>query len=359
MSNHSRGQVRQLVLVEPGYLRWDFSPAPILREPDDAIVRPVAATTCDLDRLMILGRAPFTGPVALGHECVAEVLEVGPAVSELRPGQLVVVNWHISCGTCDRCRGHKPNACRLYPPGAMFGLAVGGDWGGMFSDQLRVPHAPFALSPLPADIDPIHVASAGDNLPFGYEVTVPHLQREPGAPLLIIGGSGSIGLYAVMFAAAAGSSQVDYLDTSPERLEIAEKLGARALPGPIPHKVGSYPIVVDASTSPEGLQCALRSSEREGVVTSVGSFHAEVPIPLASMYARGTHFYIGRGKGGPNVAVALDWVASGRVTPQVLVSEVQPFDMSPDVLRSPSLKPVLFRSPISSPHPIGTQENKL
>lgn len=340
--------MRELIFLAPGRLEWRAAPEPRIDGPSNAIVRPVAATTCDLDRLIIRGEAPFKGPFAIGHECVAEVLEVGERVSRFVPGDLVIVNWHISCAHCDRCSDGRPNSCRMHRPGAMYGLPGLGDWGGTFSDRIRVVEADFALTAVPRGIDPALVASAADNLPFGWEFTVPHLDQLPGADVLVMGGCGSIALYAVMFAVAAGASLVEYHDTDAGRLAIAGLLGASVVEGPPPRRAGEFPIVVDASANRESLICAFRSVAPEGVVSSVGGHFADVSLPLFEMYQRGVRFYTGRGRGGPNVRTVLDWVASGRVDPSPINSMIAPFDDAPAVLAEGTLKPVLIRPQVAS-----------
>lgn len=340
--------MRALIFIKPGQIEWRDASLPTILEATDAIVRPIAATTCDLDRLILTGRAPFQGPFAIGHECVAEVISVGPDVKSVRVGDVAVVNWHISCAHCDRCESGRPNACRTHQPGAMYGLPNLGDWGGTFSDQLRVVQADHALTLLPKGLDPVIVASAADNLPFGYEFTVPHLAEAPGADVLIMGGCGSIALYAAMFAVAGGAGRVDYYDTDRARLDIAAQLGAHPIESPPPRRAGSYPIVVDASADEAGLLCALRSVEPEGIVSSVGGHFRDAPLPLFEMYRRGVRFYTGRGRGGPNVATVLDWVASGRVDPTPVISEVAPFDDAPRVLADPTMKPVLHRATLGA-----------
>ncbi|MFG1931270.1 alcohol dehydrogenase catalytic domain-containing protein [Mycobacterium sp. NPDC048908] len=59
------------------------------------LVDPIVASVC--------GPIPFQGPYAIGHECVAEVLETGPSVSGLQRGDLVIVPWAVSCGSCSEC----------------------------------------------------------------------------------------------------------------------------------------------------------------------------------------------------------------------------------------------------------------
>ena len=117
----------ELRFERSGRLAWHEAEEPQLREPDDVIVRPFIAGRCDGDTLpihrpvsrpmqaglalglidpivaSIVGPVPFKGPFAIGHECVAEVVETGSAVTAVTTGQRVIVPWAISCGTCPRC----------------------------------------------------------------------------------------------------------------------------------------------------------------------------------------------------------------------------------------------------------------
>jgi alcohol dehydrogenase len=335
--------MRELIFLERSKLEWREAAEPRLLQPGDALVRPIAATTCDLDQLIIRREAPFKGPFAIGHECVAEVVATGPDVTRFTAGDRAVVHWHISCSHCDRCITNRPNSCRSHVPGAMYGLPGLGDWGGTFSDLLRVPEADFSLTPLPPGVPPEVAASAADNIPFGWEFTIPHLNELPGADVLIMGGCGSIALYATMFAVAGGTGRVVYRDTDQARLAIAHRLGAEAIEGPAPRRAGEFPIVVDASANGASLLCALRSVAPEGIVSSVGGHFGDVSLPLFEMYQRGVRFYTGRGRGGPNVPEALTWIADGRVDPSLITSEVVPFNSAPEALRNPSLKPVFVR----------------
>lgn len=341
--------MRSLVFQGPGELEWLETEAPTLEADGDALVRPIAATTCDLDRLILQGAAPFAGPLALGHECVAEVVEVGPAVTGARRGDVVVVPWHVSCWRCDRCRRGVPTSCRQ-TPGAMYGLPVAGDWGSTFSDLLRVPHAEGALVPVPPGIAPTAVASAADNLPAAWEVTAPHLARAPESRALVMGGSGSIGLYAVAFAGACGASRVDYVDDDPERLAIAERLGARTVSGPPPDRMeDDYFVTVDATAhDPAGLACALRSVEPEGFCSTVGIYFQDVPVPMFEMYLSGVSFHAGKSNARPAIPAVLDLVSAGRVDPTLVTTEIFDWDEAPHVLADPPLKPVFWREPIGT-----------
>ena len=338
--------MRQLWFLGPGALEWREAPEPRLVHPEDAIVRPIAATTCDLDVRMIRGPSPFEQPCALGHEAIAEVVEAGPGANFYR-GQVVVVSWHVSCGRCHRCAGrNQPITCAHYPKGAAFGSPVADTFGCLFSDLVRVPHANASLVPVTPNADFTHWASLSDNIPFGYELIVPHLRAAPGADVLIMGGCGSVALYAAGFARAAGAGRIDYVDTDRTRLEIAQRLGANVIEQPPPRRAGSYAITVDASMDAESLRCALRSTEPEGQCSSVGCHFSDVEMPLMDMYVRGIHFYTGRGQGRPNIEKAMAVLDAGRLDASLITTEIAAFDDAPEVLASAPMKAVLVRERI-------------
>jgi threonine dehydrogenase-like Zn-dependent dehydrogenase len=338
--------VRQLWFCGPGALEWREVAEPRLLHPEDAIVRPIAATTCDLDVRMIRGPSPFNRPCALGHEAIAEVVEAGPGANFYR-GQVVVVSWHISCGTCHRCaERRKPNTCGHYPKGAALGSPVDDTFGCLFADLVRVPHANASLVPVTPGAEIAHWASLSDNIPFAYEMTVPHLATMPGADILIMGGCGSVALYAAGFARAAGAGRVDYVDTDRARLQIAERLGANAIDRAPPRRMGSYAITVDASMNAEALRCAIRSTEPEGQCSSVGCHFSDIEVPMLEMYVRGIHFYTGRGQGRPNIEKAMSWLDAARFDVALVTTEIAVFDDTPKVLASAPMKAVLTRDPL-------------
>ena len=86
------------------------------------------------------------------------------------------------------------------------------------------------LVPVPDGVNPLSLASASDNLPDAWRAVGPWLAKRPGTPVLIVGGGArSIGLYAAGMAVALSAARVDYVDHDPERLAIAESLGACAI----------------------------------------------------------------------------------------------------------------------------------
>jgi threonine dehydrogenase-like Zn-dependent dehydrogenase len=327
--------VRALVCTGPSTLEWRDAAEPSLESDDDALVRPVAVATCDLDSAIIAGETPFPAPIALGHEGVAEVVEVGDGVRSVRPGTLVSVPFQVSCGECDSCRRGRTGNCRSVKGTAMYGFgAVGGNWGGFLSDLVRVPWADHMLVPVPAGLDPLAVASASDNIPDAWRTVGPPLAREPGAAVLVVGGagSGSIGLYAAGIALALGAESVSYVDGDPRRRATAAAFGAEAIElGP--ERLGPFAITVAAGPDPEGLMLALRSTAPDGVCTCTNIFFGDsVPIPQFEMYLKIVTFETGRVHARPAIPEVLALAAAGEFHPQEVTSRVVPWDDAPAAL---------------------------
>ncbi len=96
--------MRQLTFIKPGKLEWWDVPEPRSTSALQALVEPIAVASCDLDKPILHGEAPFRGPFAFGHEVVARVKEVGESVRTVKPREHVVVPFQISRGTCPACR---------------------------------------------------------------------------------------------------------------------------------------------------------------------------------------------------------------------------------------------------------------
>jgi threonine dehydrogenase-like Zn-dependent dehydrogenase len=317
--------MQQLTYTGPDALEWRDVAEPRLSADGAALVRPKAVATCDLDALIIEGASPFQPPFAIGHECVAEVLDVGDAVSSFEPGQLVSVPFQISCGECDACRQGRTSNCTgvAFMSSYGFGPAVE-QWGGFLSDVVRVPYAEHMLVPVPTGLEPAAVASASDNISDAWRAIAPALAEQPGADVLVVGGAaaGSIGLYAAGLAVALGSESVLYVDADESRREIAAKLGAQTL-AQTPKRVGPYAITVDASADADGLALALRSTAPDGICTSTAIYFAEQPpLPLLEMYTKGITFKTGRANARTAMPHVLELAASGALRPELVTTSV-------------------------------------
>ncbi len=339
-----RRKMRALVLGAGGRLAWRSVPAPPAPGPLAAVVHPIAAATCDLDRALALGATPFPVPLTFGHECVAEVLAVGSDVTGVRPGQRVVVPFQISCGACEPCRnGHTAN-CAGVPPLSMYGFGlVGGHWGGAVADELAVPFADAMLVPLPDRIDPVAAASVADNVSDGYRHIGPHLPAllEGGrdAGVLIIGAlsdrhlfTASVSLYAGLVARALGAGEVAVADA---RASVREQAGALGLSALTPAEVrnhGVAPLVVDVSSSPAGLRLAIGLTAPDGVCTSTGALHASARLPIGLMFGRNVTVSIGRTHARAMIPAVLDLIGGGRLHPERVTSVVASLDDAPAAL---------------------------
>src|SRR3954447_20230921 len=334
--------MRQLTFLEAGKVEWQDVPAPALEGDGQAIVRPLSVATCDLDTALLHGRAPYRGPFGLGHEGVGEVLDVGDDVDRIVPGQKVSISFQIYCGACTACRAGRTASCTETPPMAMYGLTIGGDWGGFLSDAVRVPFAQAMLFPLPDGVDAAAAASASDNMPDAWRTVGPQLAEHPGAAVLVAGGAGSIGVYAAGMAKALGAERVVYVDRDPVRRERAEGYGAE-LVDDYPERLGPFPITVDASADHAGLALALRSTAPDGVCTSTGIyFEQQTPVPLLEMYTKGITFTTGRVHAGPAIPHVLDLIAGGW-DPAPVTNRVASWDDAPEALVAERGKLVVTR----------------
>ncbi len=327
--------MQQLTYTGPDALEWREAPAPRLSSDAAALVRPLAVATCDLDALIIAGSSPFPPPFAIGHECVAEVLDVGDSVGSFERGQLVSVPFQISCGECGACREGRTSNCEgvAFMSSYGFGPAVE-RWGGFLSDVVCVPYAEHMLVPVPAGLEPASVASASDNISDAWRAVAPALAERPGADVLVVGGAGagSIGLYAAGLAVALGSESVLYVDAGATRRETAAKLGAQTL-AETPKRVGPHPITVDASADPDGLALALRSTAPDGVCTSTAIYFGEQPpLPLLEMYTKGITFKTGRANARPAMPHVLELAASGALHPELVTTSVVGWSDAADAL---------------------------
>jgi threonine dehydrogenase-like Zn-dependent dehydrogenase len=344
--------VRQLEIVGAGAVRWADVPGPALEGDAQALVRPLAVAMCDLDAAWLTGAIPFNDPFPLGHECVAEVIEVGDGVSGAAPGDVVVVPFQISCGACSACLAGRTGNCTAVPRGSAYGMEpFGGPWGGALSDVVRVPYADAMLVPLADGLDPVAVASVADNVPDGYRAVAGPLQETPGAEVLVVGGSArSVGLYAAACAKALGAERIVYADTDRGRLYCAAAVGADPVELPAgddgapewPAKFGRFPITVDASGRHAGLHAALRSTAPDGVCTSVAIyFEQATPVPLLEMYTRGCTLHTGRCHARALIPEVLGLIAGGRLDPALVTSAVVGFDDAESALAEPPTKLVL------------------
>jgi threonine dehydrogenase-like Zn-dependent dehydrogenase len=374
--------IKELTFIKKKKVEWREKGTPVIQHSGDAIIRPFVASRCDgdgmflfhnyssamrlgvnlhyLDRkvLDVFGSIPFSKPFCVGHECIGEVMETGDDVRDFKKGQVVIVPWAISCGTCAVCNSGLFSNCSvttMHHPIAAYGLGENtGGWGGTVCDLLRVPYADKMLIELPQDVNPLHCSSLSDNIADGYRAVGPQLRRTPNAPVLIMGGAAkSIGLYAAALAVAMNASRVDYVDTDETRLEIARSVGAnsikldrnmslKTLRGALPRE--GYPITADASGSPEKLEFAIRALRTGGTCTGLAFYVKKTtPMPLWDMYLKSASVHVGLSHPRRDISEIIPLIQSGNFKPEQVITLSADWVDAPSAYVEQTTKLVLSR----------------
>ncbi len=331
---------------------WVEEASPALNGPAEALVRPLLVACCDLDVAVVRGQAPLGGEWAVGHEGVAEVVDIGDDVTIVKPGDRVVVPFQLSCGGCAACRRGLTGSCTSVPQRAMYGLGpvAGFDGGGFLTDLVRVPFADAMLVTVPPGVDMAALVSASDNLADGWRAVGPYAAElsalDPADRRVLVLGGLSIGLYAAAVAVAL-EIEADYVDTDPERLAIAARLGAQPIDWR-PDGSGlkpSYPITVTTSPTVEALHTGLRSASPGGVCTDTGVFFGNLtPLPLLEMYSTGVRFVTGRVMARAALPHVMRLVEAGSLNPAPVTSQTVPWDDADAVWPAMTGKTLFVRS---------------
>ncbi len=218
-------------------------------------------------------------PIVLGHEYCGEVLETGPGVEHLRPGDRVAGETHLPCGNCRLCRLGKQHICQHL-------RIVGRHLDGCFAEEMVVPAVcTYRLPPgLPADV-------AAVLEPLGCGVR-PLLDEEVAGSTVVILGAGPIGLFAVAGARALGAAEVVATNRSELRLDLAAAMGATVCLNPLREDVVravlnrtegvGADIVLESSGNPEALQQGLQMLRKGGTLLLIGLPSQAVQLDLAT-----------------------------------------------------------------------------
>lgn len=214
--------MKALVYHGPGKKTLEDVPLPKLSAPTDAIVQMVKTTICGTDLHILKGDVPEVGPGRiLGHEGVGIVREVGAAVTEVKPGDRVLISCISSCAKCEYCRKGMYSHCTR--GGWILGHLVHGTQ----AEYVRIPHADTSLYHIPAGVDEEAMAMLSDILPTGFECGVLNGRVKPGDTVAIV-GSGPIGLAVLLTAQFYSPSEIIVADLDDSRLGVARSLGATA-----------------------------------------------------------------------------------------------------------------------------------
>jgi glutathione-independent formaldehyde dehydrogenase len=197
----------------------------------DAVVRITTTNICGSDLHMYEGRTNVEHGKVLGHENMGIVEAVGDAVERIKVGDRVSLPFNIACGTCDNCfKGLTAFCIRSNPggSGAAYGYANMGPYRGGQAEYLRVPWADYNALPLPEGSEhELDYTMLSDIFPTGWH-GVELSRMQPGENIVIY-GAGPVGLMAAHSAHIKGASQVFVVDHQPDRLKLAEQIGATVI----------------------------------------------------------------------------------------------------------------------------------
>jgi threonine dehydrogenase-like Zn-dependent dehydrogenase len=204
-------------------------PDPKIEKPTDVLVRITSTNICGSDLHMYEGRTSVECGKVLGHENLGEVIEVGNAVDRIRKGDRVCLPFNIGCGFCKNCERGLTGFCLTTNPGsagAAYGYAEMGPYNGGQAEYLRVPYADFNCLQLPPDAEEKEddYVMLADIWPTGWHAT--ELAGVLPGESVVVYGAGPVGLMAAYSAILKGAKEVMVVDRHPDRLKLAEKIGA-------------------------------------------------------------------------------------------------------------------------------------
>src|SRR5215210_3675941 len=216
-------------------VRVDTVPDPTIEEPTDAIVRITSSGICgsDLHLYEVLGPFLDAGDI-LGHEPMGIVEEVGSEITDIKPGDRVVIPFNISCGHCHMCALDLQSQCEttqvreqgtgasLFGYTKLYGQVPGGQ-----AEYLRVPEAQYGPIKVPEGPPDDRFVYLSDVLPTAWQA-VEYADIADGGTLVVL-GLGPIGDMCCRIGLQRNASKVIGIDLVSERLGRAAARGIETL----------------------------------------------------------------------------------------------------------------------------------
>jgi glutathione-independent formaldehyde dehydrogenase len=356
--------MKALVYNGPFDVSVEEVPDARIEQPTDAVVRITTTNICGSDLHMYEGRTDVEQGKVLGHENMGVVEAVGDAVGRIKVGDRVSLPFNIACGTCENCLKSLTGFCLRANPGsagAAYGYASMGPYDGGQAEYLRVPWADFNALTLPeGTAHENDYTMLSDIFPTGWH-GVELAKMQPGETIVIY-GAGPVGLMAAHAAQIKSAAKVFVVDQQPDRLKLAEQLGATPIDrgsGDAVEKLteltgGGADRGVDAvgyqAHGPDGneqpeivLNELIQAVKPTGGIGVVGVYVPEDPGAANDLakegklaFDYGTFFFKGQsmGTGQANVkhynAALRDLITEGKATPGFLVSHELPLEQAPE-----------------------------
>ena len=270
--------------------------------PGEAIVRVESCGVCHTDLHYKLGGIGNDFPYLLGHESAGIVEQVGEGVTDVAPGDHVILNWRAVCGNCRACLRGRPWYCfnthnatqkMTLEDGTELSPALGI---GSFAEKTLV--AAGQCTKIADDARPAAAGLLGCGVMAGIGAAINTGEVQRGDSVAVI-GCGGVGTAAIVGARLAGAATIIAVDLDPRKLDQAMRLGAthsvnskeedaveaiRALTGG-----NGADVVIDAVGRPETYTQAFYARDLAGRVVLVGvpTPEMKLELPLLDVFGRG------------------------------------------------------------------------
>lgn len=308
------------------------------------------SSLCHSDLSVVDGSRVRPLPMALGHEAVGRVDAVGEGVTDVTPGDHVVLVFVPSCGGCRACRAGRPALCHRAaevngsgdllhgeallrtPAGERINHHLGVS---AFADYAVVARESVVV--IDDDVPDTVAAMFGCAVLTGMGAVLNTAAAQPGQAVAVF-GLGAVGLSAVMAAALAGASAVIAIDPNEGKHGLALKCGATAVgtPDDAPRLIAEatgdgVDIAVEAVGSARVIAACLEHVTRGGAVVSVGLPHptAELTVPALQFAGAGKRLlgsYMGDAVPERDIPLYLQYWREGRLPVELLHTDTRPLD---------------------------------
>lgn len=301
---------------------------PVLQAPRDAIVRVTLSTICTSDLHILRGAVPRAKEgTVLGHEFVGEIVEAGPALSCLRPGDRVAANCITFCGDCWFCRQGFINNCERG------GWELGCRIDGCQAEYVRVPFADQGLTRIPDGVSDENALFLGDILSSGY-FGAELCGIRPGDTVAVI-GAGPVGLCAMACASLFGAGRIIALDVDGGRLALARARGLCSdTVNPAREDAAGRVLaltgrgadgVIEAAGGKDTFQMAWEIARPNAVVALVAMYEESQAFPLPRMYGKNLIFKTG-GVDAVHCGRLMKLIEAGRLNTDFLITHRGPLN---------------------------------
>jgi S-(hydroxymethyl)glutathione dehydrogenase/alcohol dehydrogenase len=320
----------------------------------ECLIEVKATGICHTDEYTLSGADPEgIFPAILGHEGAGVVVETGPGVTSLKPGDHVIPLYTPECRQCEYCLSGKTNLCQairetqgqgLMPDGTsrftLNGEKVFHYMGtSTFSNYTVVPE--IALAKIREDAPFDKVCYIGCGVTTGVGAVINTAKVQPGDNVVVF-GLGGIGLNVIQGAKLVGADMIVGVDMNPEKRAIAEKFGMTHFVNPSEVEGDLVPYIVDLTKGGadhsfecigntqvmrDALECCHKGWGESTIIGVAGAGQEISTRPFQLVTGRvwrGTAF--GGAKGRTDVPKIVDWYMDGKINIDDLITHTMPLD---------------------------------